>query len=156
MIDAATSARLALLANGYNPIPLTGKKPRFERWPHHLTNPDEIAVWALSYPEASNTGVTCWHTPTIDIDIADQEAAEALEQLAFEQFGERGRLMIRVGMAPKRASPRKSRSWATASRWSCLAFIPTLANHIAGSAAIPPPSSMPCCPIATERRPRPF
>ena len=45
----------------------------------------------------------CQVTPAIDIDVTIQPAAEAVERLAREMFGERGELLVRVGKAPKRA-----------------------------------------------------
>jgi hypothetical protein len=52
---------------------------------------------------AENTGILCRTTPVVDIDISQQAAACAIEDLAREQFEERGNILVRFGRAPKRA-----------------------------------------------------
>ena len=42
-------------------------------------------------------------TPCIDIDLLNEDAAKAVEELARERFEERGYFLVRVGKAPKRA-----------------------------------------------------
>jgi hypothetical protein len=54
---------------------------------------------------ALNTGILTRTAPTLDIDIASPEAAEAIEALARERFEERGHVLVRIGQAPKRAIP---------------------------------------------------
>ena len=96
--------RLQLLQAGYAPLPLKGKRPVFDNWPaRDNTNPDEVRRWAIMWPGAQNTGVLTKLTPALDIDILDPEAAEAIEQLARDRFGEHGTVLPRVGQAPKRA-----------------------------------------------------
>jgi 8-oxo-dGTP pyrophosphatase MutT (NUDIX family) len=51
---------------------------------------------------ASNTGALTRLMPTLDIDILNPEAAEAL---ARERFEERGFVLVRIGKPPKRAIP---------------------------------------------------
>jgi hypothetical protein len=60
-------------------------------------------MWGELYPQAINTGILCKFTPAIDLDITNPEAAAAVEQLAREQFEERGDVLVRFGKAPKRA-----------------------------------------------------
>ena len=67
------------------------------------TNAAEIKLWEKVYPQATNTGILTQLTPTLDIDITNPEAAEAVEALARERFEERGFVLIRIGQAPKRA-----------------------------------------------------
>src|SRR5262249_37428245 len=63
-----------------------------------------IASWESRYSDAFSTGILTETTPAIDIDIMHREAAEAVEALAREHFGERGdHILIRFGKAPKRA-----------------------------------------------------
>src|SRR5262249_41081757 len=66
-------------------------------------NPAEIELWEKAYPLATNTGILTQLTPTLDIDITNPEAAEAIEALARERFEERGFVLVRIGQAPKRA-----------------------------------------------------
>ena len=103
-----TALRLKLLANGYAPLPVEGKHPPLKDWQKKTsTNAAEIALWDKLYPQATNTGILTQLTPTLDIDITNPEAAEAVEAFARERFEERGFMLIRTGQAPKRA--RRSR-----------------------------------------------
>src|SRR5262249_40047423 len=63
----------------------------------------EIDLWEKVYPYAINTGILTQFTPTLDIDITNSEAADAVEALARERFEERGFVLVRTGQAPKRA-----------------------------------------------------
>jgi hypothetical protein len=71
--------------------------------------PNEIRLWEKLYSYDLNTGVLCRFTPAIDIDITGLEAAEAIEDLAREHFEERGPVLIRVGLPPKRLIPLRTR-----------------------------------------------
>jgi AAA domain/Bifunctional DNA primase/polymerase, N-terminal len=103
--DAPTTAlRLAMLANGYSPIPVAGKAPVFNNWPNVAIDEAAVRSWASTCASAKNTGARTRTTPTIDIDVRDAAAADAIEALVRERFGNgAGRLMRRVGEAPKRA-----------------------------------------------------
>jgi hypothetical protein len=106
MTSAVAAARLELLRAGFAPLPLSGKRPAFDKWSLHFqTNRTEIDLWDQLYPYASNTGILTRLTPTIDIDITDPDAAAAVESLARERFEERGYVLVRIGKAPKRAIP---------------------------------------------------
>jgi AAA domain/Bifunctional DNA primase/polymerase, N-terminal len=99
-----TAQRLKLLANGYAPLPIEGKRPPLKNWQKKTAaNAAEIELWEKVYPYATNTGILTQLTPTLDIDIINPEAAEAVEALARERFEERGFVLIRTGQAPKRA-----------------------------------------------------
>jgi AAA domain/Bifunctional DNA primase/polymerase, N-terminal len=99
-----TALRLKLLANGYPPLPIEGKRPPLKDWQKkNITNAAEIELWEKVYPLATNTGILTQLTPTLDIDITNPEAAEAIEALARERFEERGLVLVRIGQAPKRA-----------------------------------------------------
>jgi hypothetical protein len=98
--------RQRLHAAGFMPLPLNGKKCLIEDWSnHHDTNDGEIALWAKLFPQCDNTGILCRNTPTLDIDILDPEAAEAVEDFVRERFEDRGHVLVRIGKAPKRAIP---------------------------------------------------
>ena len=96
--------RCKLWQNGYAPIPLEGKRPPLTGWQQKIdTNPDEIRLLTRSYTYALNTGVLTKFTPCIDIDLLNEDAAKAVEDLARERFEERGYFLVRIGKAPKRA-----------------------------------------------------
>jgi hypothetical protein len=107
MIDpAVTELRLALRARGFMPIPLEGKIPPMPGWQTKEANPHEIKVlWPKSWHLAENTGILAKYTPGDDIDITDEDAAEAIEHLVREHFEERGRITVRIGAWPKRLIP---------------------------------------------------
>jgi hypothetical protein len=101
-----TELRHALQHAGYSPIPVQGKIPALKAWQDKVdSNSEEIALWEKLIPQAVSTGFLTRATPTIDIDILNPEAAEAIEVLAKERFEERGHVLVRIGQAPKRAIP---------------------------------------------------
>lgn len=65
--------------------------------------PRSKTFWTLSYPDHGNTGALTAYMPTCDIDILDQKAADACEQLVRNRFGDTGSLLVRIGRPPKRA-----------------------------------------------------
>lgn len=96
--------RAVLFQNGFGPTPLNGKVPVLKEWQKKTsTNRDEIALWGRLYPTATNTGALTQKVPTIDIDITIEPAAIAIEELAREEFEERGTFLTRIGKPPKRA-----------------------------------------------------
>ncbi len=96
--------RCKLWQNGYAPIPLLGKRPPLTGWQQKIdTNEDEIRLLTRTYTYALNTGILTKFTPCIDIDLLNEEAAKAVEDLARERFEERGYFLVRIGKAPKRA-----------------------------------------------------
>jgi hypothetical protein len=103
-VSPYTVLRLQLLANGYAPIPVDGKRPSLKDWQKKTApNAEEIELWEKTYPYAENTCILTATTPTLDIDIRNPEAAEAIEALARERFEERGHVLTRFGQSPKRA-----------------------------------------------------
>ena len=68
---------------------------------------EEIRAWP-----GGNTGVLTERTTTLDIDILDPDAAQYVEELVRDMFGEAGTVLVRFGSPPKRAIPcaRPSRS----------------------------------------------
>jgi hypothetical protein len=103
---APSMLRLKLRHAGYDPLPVNGKKPPMLEWEKKLnSNDDEIRLWDTTWQYALNTGVLAKFCSGIDIDIKDRPAAEAIEALAREHFGEHGDILVRIGEAPKRLIP---------------------------------------------------
>jgi putative DNA primase/helicase len=104
-----TEVRLALLKGDYDPIPLRGKNPGLmEKWAWQKighANAEQVDLWAKSFPDATNTGALTLRMPTFDIDIEDADAAEAVEMLVLDRFGDHGHVLTRIGKPPKRAIP---------------------------------------------------
>jgi hypothetical protein len=106
MAEARTQRRQQLRARGYMPIPLFGKVPPMKSWQElAVISRDMIELWGKVWPDAVNTGVLTRYTPTLDLDILNEEAARACELLIDRNFGDRGRVLVRIGKAPKRAMP---------------------------------------------------
>jgi hypothetical protein len=107
---ALAEYRSRLRAGGYSPIPLNGKRPVFDNWQHKTeTSEEEISTWSDQYASAKGTGIVTKFTPALDIDILDDKAAAAVEFLARKRFGDRGRFLVRFGLAPKCAIPFQAR-----------------------------------------------
>jgi hypothetical protein len=102
-----TETRLAMWRNGYSPLPLVGKNPDIngKGWQkkRQKTTEAQIRRWERTYPKAVNTGYLCRTTPTLDIDIPDQEAADAARAYMEKLLGDA--MLCRVGNAPKFAIP---------------------------------------------------
>ena len=102
--------RLAMVAHGYTPIPLVGKKPLLKKWQKITTvSHSMLEDWSHEWPNANNTGVLTRVTPTIDLDLLGEPAAIAAENFIRERFAGHGRILVRVGRAPKRAIPFRTR-----------------------------------------------
>jgi hypothetical protein len=104
--QAILEVRLAIVGCGYIPIPIIGKRPPFDRW-QKVTNVTRLILegWSQNFPGASNTGILTRVTPTIDLDLLQGPAACAAEEFIRARFSSRGRILTRVGRAPKRAIP---------------------------------------------------
>lgn len=100
---AIEALRLKLRAAEFPPVPLNGKIPPGKGWQRLGDATDhEIRRWRRTSPACTNTGVLTRRSPAFDIDILDPEAAQAVEDLVRQRFGD-GRIMLRFGRAPKRA-----------------------------------------------------
>ena len=105
-MSAATDTRLQLRQAGYDPIPCIGKRPYGEGWQKQTdVTAHEIEMWSRTCPAADNTGILTRRTPTLDVDILDEEAARAIEEHIHEHYDERGYVLPRIGKPPKRAYP---------------------------------------------------
>jgi hypothetical protein len=99
-----TELRRRLRRAGFDPLPLDGKRPPMPEWQKQTdSNDDTIGLWGTLYPHSTNTGALTKRLPTLDLDILNPEAAEAAGELVREKFEERGYVLTRIGLAPKRA-----------------------------------------------------
>ena len=92
--------RLAMLANGYEPLPLIGKAPIPKKWEQIIINEEMIYGWANAGP---NTGMRAATAPVLDIDILDEQAAQIVEATARLYLEDKGEILVRIGLPPKRA-----------------------------------------------------
>jgi hypothetical protein len=100
--DSLTEQRLRLRRGGFAPIPVGGKKPAIQEWQKKTDVADaEIEAWR----EHKGTGLLTRLMPALDIDIYNPEAAKAVEDLVRKHFQGRGKVLVRIGNAPKFAIP---------------------------------------------------
>jgi Bifunctional DNA primase/polymerase, N-terminal len=101
-----TALRHQLVAAGYCPLPLRGKAPFLKNW-QQRTEPSrkDIEYWAQHFSDATNTGLLTRLMPTLDIDITDPAAVEAIESFVRGKFERRGYILSRTGKRPKTAIP---------------------------------------------------
>jgi hypothetical protein len=96
--------RLLLRRGGFDPLPLAGKRPVLEDWPHLSEVPDPaIEAWSRRHPLARNTGILTRLAPTLDIDIFNVEVVSAMERAIEDLWSEHGEVLVRIGRPPKRA-----------------------------------------------------
>ena len=109
-----TQRRLQLRHGGYVPIPLFGKEPPIygrnnkrkglSGWQSiEDVSCEQIELWGRIWPDARNTGILTKRTPALDVDVLNPDAAEAIEFLVKDKFGNDGSVMVRVGRPPRRA-----------------------------------------------------
>jgi hypothetical protein len=96
--------RLELAARGYTPVPCAGKRPVLKTW-QRLENVsrEQVNMWTVTWPDAVNTGALTARMPTLDIDILDPAAVDAIVELVRDKYLERGYVPARAGKAPKAA-----------------------------------------------------
>ena len=92
-------ARSAMFANGYVPIPLDGKRPLLNGWQNITVNQEVIVGWG----SRGNTGMRTAFAPVFDIDVLHEDAARLSEEVVRERLHERGTILVRIGLPPKRA-----------------------------------------------------
>ena len=92
--------RLAVLANGYTPIPLDGKKPTLNNWQNTVASKEVVGRWGNVGP---NTGMLTATAPVLDIDILDERAAQIVDATARLYLEDKGEILVRIGLPPKRA-----------------------------------------------------
>src|SRR6516165_6236673 len=108
--------RHRLRETGYCPIPLYGKEPPaygknnnrrgLPGWQQlQEVTPEQIDIWARTWPEAFNTGALTRLMPTLDLDILNEDAVCTIEDHVRKHYEERGYILIRIGLPPKRAIP---------------------------------------------------
>ena len=81
-----------LVRHGYEPLPLTGKRPIIPGW---STRPIDIVALRRDYPGDGNTGLRTGRLVLVDLDLRNPEHVEAVKGLAFMLLGETP--LVRLG-----------------------------------------------------------
>jgi len=76
---ASPERRRLLLANGYEPIPVCGKAPKW-RWREGGITPEKLSEIEAAYPDHTNTGLRTGRLAVVDIDLRDPEHAEVVAE----------------------------------------------------------------------------
>jgi hypothetical protein len=101
-----TELRLALLATGVEPLPSTPSKEVFLKdWRARPIDETEIRSWEPHLLDWPNTSARTTDNPCLDLDIRDEDVAEAAELLVRDWFDGRGEILCRIGQPPKRLIP---------------------------------------------------
>jgi hypothetical protein len=90
--------RLAMLANGYEPIPLNGKRPLLNSWQQIPLSEDVARGWGGMGP---NTGMRTTSAPALDADIQDADGARVVRGALQQLLGGKGKILERIGHHPK-------------------------------------------------------
>jgi hypothetical protein len=106
--DALSDLRLRLLANGYEPLPISGpgepvksagKRPRLPGWQSVEITPPAVRGWARDFAADTNTGIRCGRIIGVDVDVLSADLARSIEDLALAMLGPTP--LRRIGRAPK-------------------------------------------------------
>ena len=82
--------RWELVRAGYTPAPLR-QDTAGQDWPNlRGVTREQLEMWALSWRDANNTGVLNRAVPTFDVDILNEDAARAVEDMVRERYEEPG------------------------------------------------------------------
>ncbi len=76
-----------LIANGYEPIALNGKRPAGDGWQIRDNTPQALAAERRLHPNATNTGLRTGRLSVIDIDLKDGRHAWKVRRLAAVALG---------------------------------------------------------------------
>lgn len=86
-----------LVALGFEPIPVDGKRPIPRRWQEGFA----VSQWVETHPDA-NVGLLARSTPAVDVDVRGPDLATAIRGMVDDALGE---APIRIGQAPKCLMP---------------------------------------------------
>jgi Bifunctional DNA primase/polymerase, N-terminal len=102
--DRIEAYRLLLRGSGFAPVPCIGKRPLMDGWQRlGDATEHEVRRWTRTRPAENNTGILTRLNPAIDVDLLDEEAAEAAERMVKDRFGGDAIFPVRFGRPPKRA-----------------------------------------------------
>jgi hypothetical protein len=94
---------VTLLNNGFIPVACDGKRALVDGW-SEIHAPTELLLktWSETHQRCQNTGILTRFAPAFDIDLLDEDAAQAVEDLTRQWFAARGLILDRIGQWPKR------------------------------------------------------
>jgi hypothetical protein len=87
-VSDTSALRRQLLANGYEPIPIRGKAPRWKGWAAGDITDARLSEIEAAHPDHTNTGIRTGRCVAIDIDLTNAAHAIEIEKLAVTAFGD--------------------------------------------------------------------
>lgn len=93
--------RRTLIANGYWPIPVQGKRPTLDGWSTLNMQLDEVEGFIHDHPRLTNTGILTGELVAVDIDAPTPAMAEKLIDRLFDIVPAAAGAPSRIGKAPK-------------------------------------------------------
>jgi hypothetical protein len=106
-----------LLAAGFEPIPVAGKRPVTKGWEDVVLHPDQVEYWASNGKGHLNVGLRTGAVAAVDIDFYDGEVANRVAQAFVLRFGD---APCRIGREPKRLYlylPKEPRTKINSALW---------------------------------------
>jgi hypothetical protein len=86
-VNLTPAQDIALISNGYEPIPVCGKAPVTNRWQQGEITHERIEDERDAHPSATSTGIRTGRVVAVDIDILKLDEVAAVEQLADTMLG---------------------------------------------------------------------
>lgn len=100
-VNPIAELRRQLIANGYRPVPVNGKKTTVGGWSSLDMQPDEVDHYLHTYPDHTNTGLLTGELVAIDIDAPTPAMAEKLIERLLDIVPTAAGAPYRIGKAPK-------------------------------------------------------
>ena len=97
--------RLTLLEQGYEPLPIdpADKHPPLNGW--QSIEITAKVIDSAHWQKFHTTGLRTRMLPAIDLDIKDEDAVDACEQMIRDWIGTKGAVLVRTGNPPKKLIP---------------------------------------------------
>ena len=85
--DHLARFRWKLLENGYEPIPIRGKRPCISGWTEDDIDLERIVRETILHPDHRSTGLRTGALVGVDIDLHDDEQAETIRRVVEDTIG---------------------------------------------------------------------
>jgi len=94
-VQELSSRDALLIANGYEPVAVIGKRPVAEAWTTRPNTIEAINAERATHPHATGTGLRTGRLVGVDDDLTHPKHVAAMHSLAVKVLGEPG--MVRIG-----------------------------------------------------------
>src|SRR5271163_2701410 len=87
LIDELSCFRFRLLQNGYEPIPIRGKRPQIEGWTTGEIDLERMVRETILHLDHRSTGFRTGALVGVDIDLHDAEHADLIQRVVEDTVG---------------------------------------------------------------------